>query len=140
MNNTIYVHLGARKFNIGDFDTIKNNDIINKPFGGYWASPIDSENRWEKVFKLDEMQKKEKFTFKIRENANILKLTKIEDLSNLPIVEKTGFLDYEKLSVMYDAIYFESKIDKNLYNKLPEWMCDCILIMKAEVIIEIYNK
>ena len=137
--DTIYVHYGDDKFDITKFDKIENNDIMPKPInGGLWASPDDSTNSWKIVYNLDEFESKINFKFKLKECTNILNITTSSDLINLPIVKKYGeviFLDFEKISKLYDVIYFDNSQDNKLDKILPEWGCECIFVMNSDVII-----
>ena len=39
-----YIHYGAYKFDINKFKPVSGEDrVLNKPIGGFWASPIDTD-------------------------------------------------------------------------------------------------
>ncbi len=41
------IHFGSKEFKPEKFQAIKNQDWINKPLGGLWLSPIDTEFGWQ---------------------------------------------------------------------------------------------
>lgn len=48
MSDNIYIHYGSDKFEKELFMSIVNRNMINKPFGGLWASDIKADQPWEK--------------------------------------------------------------------------------------------
>lgn len=40
---TIYENYGCGKFDIAQFEPIKNRRLFNKPKGGFWASAKDGQ-------------------------------------------------------------------------------------------------
>lgn len=144
---TNYIHYGSNKFDINKFNKIKNKDFFVKPFGGLWASDINSKLSWKDWCEYEEYNLenlKENFIFSLKENSKVLTITNCEQLNNLPVAEQkfdlklSGFimLDFEKLSKEYDAIEVLISNDYKLNWCLCGWDCDSILIMNPEIIKE----
>lgn len=62
MSENIYIHYGSDKFEKELFMSIVNRNMINKPFGGLWASDIKADQPWEKWcidndFRIDKLDK-----------------------------------------------------------------------------------
>lgn len=62
MSENIYIHYGSDKFEKELFMSIVNRNMINKPFGGLWASDINADQPWEKWcidndFRIDKLDK-----------------------------------------------------------------------------------
>lgn len=139
----IYEHCGHDKFDIDKFEYIKNDariTPITKPInGGLWASPEDSIYNWKSV--SNRQQDRVSFKFKISDSAKVLKIEKKEDLKDLPRLVEDGkglfniILDFEKISEDYDVIYCNAYSGGELSNVLPNWDCECILVMNPNVII-----
>lgn len=144
----LLVHYGHRKFDKKRFNKVKN-DWWNKPFGGFWACPIET-NEWK------EWSMSERFRLKRLKSRMFLKLTSkrickidsLRDLKNkfdwlpvdqtLPEVLRTNKPDFEKMAQKYDAIFLTSKgqartrltHDYNLYG----WDCECVLVLNPNKI------
>ena len=140
--NNIYVH-GGGKFDINKFTPIKNRNFV-KPSGGLWGSPINSSYGWlewceHNNFFLDKY-KKDKFFFKLKENARLLYINNADMLQDLPKVDIDMYsscfvvLDFEKLAQEYDAIEVNISSDRQLYWDLYGWDVDSILVMNSDVI------
>lgn len=138
--DTIYIHYGSDKFDISKFENIENNIYSTKPvIGGLWASPKDSKNSWNETMIIKRPQDNKFFTFKISNEAKILMIEKKEDLEHLPrlIPDGTGnfniILDFEKISRKYDVIYCDASKEE-INSLLPNWDCECILVINPNVI------
>lgn len=148
MKDKIYVHYGNDHFDESLFCRIRNREYSNKPFGGLWASPEESDITWKEWCDFEEFRKYDEndcFKFKLKPNAKVLVLECKDDLANLPRVEvdltyisMNIDIDFEKLAEDYDAImvyirrgkeYFDS-----LYHELYGWDCDTLLVMNKEII------
>ena len=161
MDKQYYIHYGSNKFDINKFRKIKNdmNIRLPKPFGGLWASRVDSKNGWfywckENEFNEDRLN--EYFTFTLKDDARVLTITDEFQLTDLPKIDE-GFseeyleyrqyigldsrifpwirLDFEKLSEEYDAI--EVLLSEGKYSlriELSGWDCDSIIIMNPKII------
>ncbi len=142
-SDMIFVHFGRDKFELNKFEKVKNNrSYPYKPvIGGFWASPENSKHNWENIFDLDDIQKKSISRFKLKDNAKILKIFEESDLKDLPVLSNKNkaekAFDYEKLSEIYDVIYY-NPLDKDTMSQLlPCWDCECIYVMNPSVIVKI---
>ena len=95
-------------------------------------------------FHLDKYREDNYFKFRLKKNANVLIITKKEELEklpkqNLPVDYNSLFvaLDFEKLAKQYDAMEVLISEDSGLYWDLYGWDCDSILIMNKDVIEEV---
>jgi hypothetical protein len=143
------VHYGTSYIDLSLIEEIKNKLFSNKPEGGLWCSPIESKNEW-KDFLIGEDWRTETLEksviFELKPNSKILKIDSYKDLKKqVSIFEKKiypehsylrGFLDYEKLTLEYDAIFLTANgqydtrmaFDTNLYG----WDCECLLILNKD--------
>ena len=154
-----YIHYGHKKFDKGLFNKVLNKPLSNKPIGGFWASPVDTEYSWKDFADgiIDRFDKNTYFKFKLADNAKVLHIYSVNDFDNLPIYDceenrsvnifiskREIWLDFEKLSEEYDAIEVHFSEEKNkdnelfggLYYKLYGWDCDSIVIMNPDIVIE----
>lgn len=143
ISDVIFKHVGMRKFDITNFEFVKNNNIDNckyKPCnGGYWASPENSKNSWENIQQLDDSSKKHILRFKITSDARIKYIFENKDLYYLPhIDDDIKIIDFEKSSNIYDAIYYCPK-DEEISTLLPSWDCESILVLNPYVMDIIEN-
>ena len=139
----IYEHLRATEFDKNRFTNVENSntDIKDKPIeGGFWASPVDSKYSWRKVFSsMDSSEKNTFFRFTLSNNAKILYINSIESIKLIPkefiiSFDKVLNLDFEKLSLAFDALRFDPSNDECLNEIMPSWQCDCILIFNPDII------
>lgn len=145
-----YIHYGHTEFRGKDFRQIKNEAHWNKPrITGLWASPVDSEYGWKdwcEDEKFGVCRVANSFTFQLSENAKVYVIDSVDDLINVPhkityspeFLLRTQFIDFEKMSIDYDAIYLtwngqcETRFSKPM--DLYGWDCECILIMNPDVV------
>ena len=159
-----YIHYGSDHFNPYLFTPIRNSGWQPKPEGGLWGSREGDERGWEawcrgSKYNLEELNHSFRF---ILLDAKILTLTSPEQLLSLPMLHpwkpkeppevEEGelptkeqlrdwfapnwcYLDYEKISEQYDAI--ELRNSAAFREPFPTWDCDCIVVMRAEVVKEI---
>lgn len=95
MSENIYIHYGSDKFEKELFMSIVNRNMINKPFGGLWASDIKADQPWEKWcidndFRIDKLDKNFKLT--LDDSANIVEWTAKADLKQVPTQDLSGYL------------------------------------------------
>lgn len=140
------IHYGTSYINLSLILPIKNKLFSNKPEGGLWCSPLESEDGWKEFlisndWNIDTLEKP--VIFELKPDSKILKIDSYEDLKNcVSIFEKKfypehsylkDFLDYEKLALEYDVIWLTANgqydtrmaFDTNLYG----WDCECLLIL-----------
>ena len=137
MSENIYIHYGSDKFEKELFMSIVNRNMINKPFGGLWASDIKADQPWEKWcidndFRIDELDKNFKFT--LDDSANIVEWTAKADLKQVPTQDLSGYLPEYLFDTMGAIKLNLSKGDYELYYELYGWDCDSILIMDPDII------
>ena len=137
-----YIHYGSNAFDIDKFDQVKNDlyASIFKPIGGFWASPVDSENNWHNWcinnnFRIDELNKS--FVFTLLPNSRILSIHTMNDINNairqqcrLPLHARSSRgIDFEGLIHLgYDAVevYLD---DFDVWQYFYGWDVDSIFIM-----------
>lgn len=143
-----YIHYGSNKFDINKFNPIMNRAFFNKPYGGLWASRINSKYSWKNWNENEQFidcNEENSFKFILSENANVLEIHSHKDLDKIPqvnIQDEYSFLfstnffpDYKKLLCnKIDAIEVFISDDYELYWKLYGWDCDSILIMNPNII------
>ena len=143
-----YIHYGHKKFDMNKFEKIRNRASANKPFGGLWASDVESEFGWKDWSECNDFNissLKDFFRFTITPEARIL----VIDDTKVPVPERKGFPDepvelmkflypilpdFEKISREYDVIDFRYSDGFGLDRKFYTWDCDCVLIMNPNVI------
>lgn len=142
----VYRHYGSSVFDISKFEPIENTfgiTFINKPYGGLWASPVDSGNDWynyclSEDFNIESLD--EYFDFTLKENSKILSINEISDLSKIneyieiiPDFYITVRVDFESLAEAgYDAIYstHNCETDQIFYR----WDVDTLLVLNPDCI------
>ena len=148
-DDTIYIHYGSPKFDINKFHPINNIKFSNKPHGGLWTSPINSEHNWrwwclDNHYETDRLN--EHFSFKLKDDANICRISSRQDLIELKqqgfchdyadsfLHPKDYYPDFEKL---VDAGYDGMAVimNNNLYYSLYGWDCDSLLIFDPDCMI-----
>ncbi len=145
-NKDIYVHYGSNRFERELFLMPMNrlDFVISKPFGGMWASNIESEYGWkdwceDNEFRLDELQSN--FRFTLSNEANVFHIKNAEDIRKLPLIDNPyamtihKVIDFEKcIQLGIDAIELHLSEDRSLYFDLYGWDCDSILILNPHII------
>lgn len=152
-----YIHYGASEFDLNRFNPIKNGHLESKPFGGLWASPVDSKWSWRnwceaEEFRLDRLITS--FSFVLSDDARVIHLKSGADVDKLPKYNPyTGtdyparYIDFENLMNECDAIEVhmseepsETKWQDQLYCRLWAWDCDSILIMNPEIVVPVSGR
>lgn len=143
MTNTKYIHYGHKEFDINKFNPIKNRMGFPKPFGGLWASDINTSYGWKDWNKDNDFVDCDidnSFTFELRDDANVFHIHHVTDLKKTPHkkpYQYSSFLiDFEKMKQNgFDAIELHLSEDWDLYYELYGWDCDSILIMNPDIVI-----
>lgn len=142
-----YIHYGYEPFDRDLIQPIRNRDYFTKPWGGFWASPVDAEFGWKQwcereQFALDRFV--HSFTFTLSPEAKVLTIGSTLDLHGLPRGDTLGLdmgmvcLDFEELLRQgYDAVELELSRDWELYWELYGWDCDSIVILNPDIIVEV---
>lgn len=158
----LYVHYGcyADDFDIDRFQKISNISFLQKPFGGFWASPAHSDGMpilfdWAEFCRINEYRHRggieKKFYFCLNKNAHLARIETMDDYNALPKIEISNemfrrsekFIDFEEcVRQGIDAIeyaYAEAHWDKDIGDemdlKMLGWDCDSILIMNPDIIL-----
>ena len=135
------IHYGSKYFEEYKFDKIKN--FTNKPRGGLWCSPINSENGWYEWCTRENFRNLTlTHSFVIEIKGNILVIGSINDIKKLPFIECKCFpiIDFVKLSKEYDAIHltldglYVDLFDLN-FPSLYGWDCESVLVLNKECVI-----
>lgn len=140
-----YRHYGSSIFRPELIMPVVNEPYNTKPKngGGFWGTPIDYEREWIEYCLDMEWNNRidTHFDFDIAKSANIVKISDISDLNNLPKLEPirdyamaSVYLDFEKMvKDGVDAI--EVIMNNDLYWALFSWDVSSILVMNPEVIL-----
>lgn len=150
-----YITFGLGEFDINKFKKPANLRLGNKPFGGLWCSPVDSDCGWKDWCIANEFLKEEggldsHFTFTLKPEARIKELNYTDDLEDLPLLENPYdyfSIDFEKLLEEYDALELTDTGLSQLamlnmhtcgHFELPPfygWDCESTLILNPHVIL-----
>lgn len=151
MKENIYIHYGNTRFDKNLFKPIKN-DFFIKPNGGLWASPIDAKygwKDWNEDSNYIKCREDNCFRFRLKDNARVCVINKLEDLALLPLNKMMAiydfmgereykFLDFEQIVTLgYDAILENLSNDNRLYWALYGWDCDSLLVFNKDIVEEI---
>ena len=147
IGNLELIHYGNDQYIPQLTNNIKNREGWCKPFGGLWVSPSNSDYGWKQWcidndYNFELLQNK--FTISLKENTRIFKIEDLLTLKKLPCLEyKIGsfskyYLDFEKISTMYDCIWLTEKGEQETRFSAPidlyGWDCESILIMNKNCI------
>lgn len=153
-----FIHYGHKSFDKDAFIPVQNKESFNKPIGGLWGSPIDSEYGWKdwcKASSFRECDEGNSFVFSLKPDANIYYIRSVDEAKNLPRAGKIHDLpvgipnlitgeapcmimgvDFEAMvKDGIDAILYEQSACMQLYWTLYGWDCDSILVMNPDVIL-----
>ncbi|MCM1220660.1 MAG: hypothetical protein NC548_39845 [Lachnospiraceae bacterium] len=156
MNDQVYIHYGATKF-----DPTKNFPISNephwvKPRGGTWASRVNAGfgwKDWNESEEFIECNPDNSFQFTIKEGANIAFIKTTADLQKLPVQNESKWnadhpwsrylIDFEKcLELGIDGIElciygdeYEGADYFPIHYALYGWDCDSIVILNPDVVV-----
>ena len=149
--NRVYIHYGADHFDKNLFKMPKGCDYgINKPRGGLWGSPVDSDWTWKEwcegeEFHLERLNKSFKFvlangskTFHIRTADDILKLPIAKYPDNDDFLFVNWYYDWNKIISLYDAVELHYSNNYNLFHTTFYcWDVDSIIVLNPDVIREV---
>lgn len=139
------IHYGSTKFETSFVDGIRNS-IKSKPYGGFWAFPIDSEHGWKHWCQENDFEKINddlSFILILKPGTKILRIDSYADLEVLPKISSYSMLypDFELLSKSYDAIWLTAKGERETHGSYPldlcDWDCESVLIMNVNCIEQI---
>ena len=129
----------GNKFNVEKFIPVKNRD--NKPFGGLWASPVNSEWGWEDWCKSENWGDLSS-VFEFEFTGEVFVIDSFKDAKKMPWVKDSAkwrgeFIDFEAMVKNgIDAILLKRKGEHetrfvNEYS-LYGWDCECVLILNPK--------
>ncbi len=144
------IHYGAKEYIPGNVTAIVN-DRENKPFGGLWTSPVDSNCGWKNWCDGDfrDYEADDHFKLKFKPGTKILLIDSMDDLNQLPLLQQQigysssywVFADYELLATLCDAIWLTEKGQSatrfNFPVSLSRWDCESVLIINKECCYQI---
>lgn len=151
-----YIHYGHERFDRSLFTSVSNcPHNLNKPSGGMWASPVDTERGWYDWCKdkpLFSWKFQTSFRFELSPDARVLELTP-DNVWVLPVDTESVFkrfprgeryslnmvqaIDFEVLAHDYDVLECSLTDYPELYWSLYGWDCDSIVILNPDVIVEV---
>jgi len=118
----------------------------NKPSGGLWTSPINSEYGWSDWSKDNEYGDLSSY-FDLMFKGNIFEIDSLDDMNNLPWIDdaRRPFVSFEPLVFMgYDAIHLTAKGERETRFAHPKdlygWDCETVLIMNPDAIQPIFDR
>lgn len=141
------IHHGATKFNKELFNDIKTNRT-NKPSGGLWTSPIDSNRSWyDWCERSDFSTGDNSLSFELEVGGKILEINSVNDFEDKYLVKTfmdhglidTIHIDFELIAKDYDCIYVTEKAIDETFGKYFElnlygWDCETVLILNKDCI------
>lgn len=138
--NRVYIHYGADHFDKKLFNIPKGGYYgINKPTGGLWGSPVDSNWTWKdwcegERYHLERLKKS--FRFTLANGSKVFHIRTANDIEKLPIA-KYPESDFISIGWYYDW----NKIISNDYALFHDlfycWDVDSIIVLNPDVIREV---
>lgn len=141
-----FIHYGSKSFDVNMFNPVSNGF---KPQGGLWACPyLETKDMSEWVewckssdFLLDKYTKDNYFKFTLSADTNLLVVNQ-SNYKTLPYKEAEGlgyiqYLDVEKLSTEYDAVYVDLWSIQNNWIIFPMWDVPSLLVFNPDVVKEV---
>lgn len=145
----IYRHYGNDHFDNTLVKPIKNRDTWGKPAGGFWGSRIDAGVSWKEWCEAEyyEVQQLSRhFDFTLKDGAKILQIKNKIEFEKIRQEHKDWFLkpkwdfidkfylDFEKMSKLFDGIEVFAGSDRELYFDFYGWDCDSIVIFNLDCV------
>jgi hypothetical protein len=150
----VYIAYGSSEYSPNKFKPVDlkhwRSTINNKPFGGLWASPIDSKWGWKDWCQAEEWKTESLntyFTFTLAPGANIYVIDNEKDLMSVSTFrsEYTSTLSIDFADLInngYDGIYVTDNAARKFrcstiygISDLSSWDCESICIFNKDVII-----
>ena len=148
--NRVYIHYGADHFDKKLFNIPKGGYYgINKPTGGLWGSPVDSNWTWKdwcegERYHLERLKKS--FRFTLANGSKVFHIRTANDIEKLPIAKypESDFIsigwyyDWNKIISKYDAVELHISNDYALFHDLFYcWDVDSIVVLNPDIIREV---
>jgi hypothetical protein len=137
------IHYGDSSFDLGKFSSPKNNSFgwERKPFGGLWASPVDSQDGWKEWCISEEFHTELlEVSFEFIVDGNVAIIDSLDDLMKLPL-NRYSSIDFEKLlEDGVDAIWLTDNGQWDTRLSTPAdlygWDCESVLVLNPRCIKE----
>lgn len=136
-------HYGNAHYNNKLFEPISDVPFRNKPLGGLWTSPVDSEYGWKHWCEDEDFRDCEEY-FDLEFNGTVLEINSVEDMDLLPWIESDGmhFVSFQALCALgfsYDAIHLTVKGQEETRYTHPKslygWDCETVLVLNPGAIL-----
>lgn len=146
------IHYGAKSLNRNKFKKVQNSSRNKPKYGtGLWVSPINSSFGWKDWCTLEDFRdckESNSFILNLKKSARVLTIDSLEDSRKLfryyvkATNKYTSYIDFEKLSKDYDAIFLTDKgqqetrfvWDEEKGVELYGWDCESLLIMNLDCV------
>lgn len=146
----MFIHYGHKHFDRSMFEPVRNDEIVflNKPRGGFWASPVYGAHTWKQWCEAEEYKECSDdccFRFRLLASARVLRIENMKDYEKLPkrsfnnpLFFKPSFLslDYEELAKHYDAILYIRNKELDCPGPMYSWDCDSLLVFNPDAVVE----
>lgn len=145
--NKEYIFIGP-EYKEEKFKEIKNT-FRNKPSGGLWLSPVNSENSWQNFISKNTYLSNPYYkpqTFTIKEDSKILLIDSEEKYKLIPLqknpnqfIEYLAFqmIDFESIAKEYDAIEYVYDSNRNFIKDIfYAWDVDSLLVFNKDILIK----
>jgi len=136
------LHYGASQYDPNKFAPISDVPFRNKPKGGLWTSPVDSEYGWRDWCEAESWGDLTK-SFEVEFTGAVYVIDSMQDMNELPWIECDGhsFISFQALCAMgftYDAIHLTEKGQSDTRFTYPRslygWDCETVLVMNPDSI------
>ncbi len=135
------IHYGSPFFNPLKFRPSVNRDFV-KPSNGLWTSPVNSEYGWKKWCHDNDFRdctEENSFKMRLKQDAKVLVINCESDLEIMPfqrtLLPHMFFLDFEKISEEYDAIWLTVNGEHETRWSQPQnmygWDCETVYFMNS---------
>ena len=130
-------HYSESDYSKAKFNPISDIPFRNKPGGGLWTSPVDSEHSWVDWCESVNFRACDKY-YDVDFYGKLLTIDNERDLDLLPWIEHEGrhFVSFQALCALgftYDAIHLTAKGERETRFSNPlslyGWDCETVLIL-----------
>jgi len=135
-------HYGNTRYDSNRFEPISDVPFRNKPLGGLWTSPVDSEYGWRHWCEDESFRDCDEY-FDLEFEGTVLQIDSVSDMELLPWIESDGmhFVSFQALCALgfsYDAIHLTEKGQEETRLTHPRslygWDCETVLVMNPDAI------
>ena len=153
-DSVTYIHWGNNKFDPNRFVPVRNDYCLNKPRGGFWASPTSTDYGWREWCADEDYPVRytedDYFVFTLDPRANVLHIRTLEEVRALPRQDGTHCasqavsldlkhpappVDFVRLARMgYDAVEAHISDGDRVRGSLSGWDMDSLVVLNPAVI------